>query len=285
MRIAVTAASGKLGAAIVAASSAEFGPENVVALARTPANAEHLGVEVRPGSYDHPAVLEKSLDGVDRVLLVSGMDAPESRIAQHRNVIDAARANGVQKIVYTSVQGPPTGTAFSPVVQSNRQTEEDVKASGLAWAIGRNGIYIEPDVDYLATYVEQGEIANCAADGRCAYTTRPELGQAYAALLAGSRHDGQTVDLSGEPITQSELAAYLSRAAGAEIGYRSMGVEEYRQDRVEELGEFVGAVIAGIYEGIRDGAHDVASDFEAVVGRPHQAWADYFAGLGSAPAS
>ena len=258
------------------------GAANVVALARTPAHAEHLGVEVRPGSYDRPEELEQSLAGVDRVLLVSGMDAPERRVEQHRNVIEAARGNGVSKIVYTSVQGPPSGTAFSPVVQSNRQTEEDVKASGLAWAVGRNGIYIEPDVEYVATYVEQGEIANSAGDGRCAYTTRPELALAYAALLTTSGHDGQTLDLSGEPITQAELAGFLSRAYDAEIGYRSMGVEEYRRDRVDELGEFMGTVIAGIYEGIRNGDYDVAGDYEAVVGRPHQAWDNYFAGLASA---
>jgi NAD(P)H dehydrogenase (quinone) len=45
-------------------------------------------------------------------------------------------------------------------VRSNRQTEEDVKASGLEWVIGRNGIYIEPDVEYAPKYVERGEIAN-----------------------------------------------------------------------------------------------------------------------------
>ena len=279
MRIAVTAASGKLGAAIVAATAAKVGVENVVALARTPAHAEHLGVEVRPGSYDRPLELAQSLTGIDHVLLVSGMDAPERRVEQHRNVIEAARANGVSKIVYTSVQGPPSGTAFSPVVQSNRQTEEDVRASGSAWAIGRNGIYIEPDVEYVATYVEHGEIANCAGNGRCAYTTRAELAAAYAALLTSSGHDGKTLDLCGEPITQAELAAHLGRAFGAEIGYRSMEVEEYRRDRVEALGDFMGTVIAGIYEGIRNGAHDVPSDFEAVVGRPHQAWTDYFADL------
>lgn len=282
MRIAVTAASGKLGAAIVAATAAEVGSENVVALARTPAHAQHLGVEVRPGSYDRPEELEQSLAGVDHVLLVSGMDAPEQRIAQHRNVIEAARSNGVRKIVYTSVQGPASGTAFSPVVQSNRQTEEDVRSSGLAWAVGRNGIYIEPDVEYVEKYVEQGEMANSAGEGRCAYTTRPELARAYAALLTSSEHDGKTLDLSGEPITQAELAAYLGQAFGAEIGYRSMDVEEYRRDRVEELGEFMGTVIAGIYEGIRNGDNDVPGDIGAVLGRPHQAWDDYFAGLGPA---
>jgi len=59
------------------------------------------------------------------------MDAPEKRIIQHRNVIQAAKNAGVKKIVYTSVQGAEEGTAFSPVIRSNRKTEQDIQESGL----------------------------------------------------------------------------------------------------------------------------------------------------------
>ncbi len=282
MRIAVTAASGQLGSAVVAAAVAELGAENVVGLARTPAKAQHLGVEVRPGDYDDREALTRSLAGIDRLLLVSGMAAPEDRIGQHRNVIEAAKAAGVSRIVYTSIQGPETGTAFSPIVASNRQTEEDVKASGLEWTIGRNGIYIEPDVEYLETYREQGEIANSAADGRCGYTTRAELAFAYARLLTGSTTLGRTYLLNGAPLTQAELAAHLNEAFDLSLRYRAMGVEEYRQERVAALGEFMGTVIGGIYEAIRAGAYDTPGDFEAATGRVHQGWDEYFAALRAA---
>ncbi|MEM1062221.1 MAG: NAD(P)H-binding protein, partial [Planctomycetota bacterium] len=142
--IAVTAASGRLGAAIVEATVGLVGADRVVGLARTPAKAASLGVEVRPGDYDEPGELADSLRGVETLCLVSGMAPPEERVGQHRRVIDAARAAGVGKIVYTSIQGAERGTGFSPVVCSNRQTEADVRGSGLAWSVGRNGIYIEP---------------------------------------------------------------------------------------------------------------------------------------------
>ena len=117
--------------------------EDVIGLARTPDKAKHLGIEVRPGDYNDKLGLEKSLQSVDTLLLISGMDAPDKRIEQHRNVIQAAKRAGVKKIVYTSIQGAEENTAFSPVVQSNRQTEKDISSSGLEWVIGRNGIYIE----------------------------------------------------------------------------------------------------------------------------------------------
>lgn len=275
-KIAVTAASGQLGSEIVNALVEVVGKDSVIGLARTPSKATSLGVEVRPGDYDSPSDLVTSLQGVDAVLLVSGMDAPDKRIVQHRNVIEAAKKAGVGKVVYTSVQGAEENTAFSPVIQSNRQTEEDIRGCGLAWSIGRNGIYIEPDIEYLETYKQRGEIANCAGEGKCGYTTRPELGFAYAQMLTESKHNSQTYNLHGEAITQQQLVDYLNKAFGLKLTYRAMTVADYREERIAELGEFIGNVIAGIYEGIRNGASNNESHFAKAAGRPHQSWREYF---------
>eukprot|EP00913_Durusdinium_trenchii_P013372 g12553.t1 len=273
---------GALGSAIVKATINVVGADNVVGLARTPAKAESLGVEIRPGDYQSRSDLRASLRGVDALLLVSGMDAPERRIEQHRNVIEAAKDAGVSKLVYTSVQGAEEETAFSPIVQSNRQTEDDVRNSGLDWAIGRNGIYIEPDVEYIETYRQRGEIANCAGDGKCGYTTRPELAFAYARMLTQPEHNGRTYNLHGVPISQQQLADYLNHAFGTNLRYRPMTVAEYRDERIAELGEFLGNVIAGIYEGIRNGAANNESHFAQAAGRDHQSWPSYFDNLKAA---
>lgn len=279
MKIAVTAASGKLGAAIVNACIKLTGKENVIALARTVSKAEHLGVAVRPGDYNDFETLKTSLESVDVLLLVSGMDAPDKRIGQHRNVIEAAKITGVKKIVYTSVQGAEENTAFSPIIQSNRQTEQDIINSGLEWSIGRNGIYIEPDVEYIENYIKDGGIKNSASGGKCGYTTRDELGFAYAKMLIENKHNGQIYNLHGKSITQYELADYLNKAFGTELTYAPMSVEEYKADRINELGEFMGTVISGIYEGILDGKSNNQSDYLAAAGREHQSWDDYFTNL------
>lgn len=279
MKIAVTAASGQLGAAIVKATAEVVSSENVVALARTPAKAEHLGVEIRSGDYNDRDQLTASLQGIDAVLIVSGMDAPEKRIEQHRNVIEAAKSAGVKKLVYTSVQGAEEGTAFSPVIQSNRQTEQDVRESGLEWVIGRNGIYIEPDVEYIESYKTLGKIINCAGDGKCGYTTRSELAYAYARMLTEDKHNGETYNLHGEALTQYQLADYLNSVFNTKLSYQPMTVEDYRLDRIAELGEFIGTVIAGIYQGIQEGKADNPSHYLQAAGRAHQSWDNYFASL------
>jgi NAD(P)H dehydrogenase (quinone) len=270
MKIAVTSASGQLGSAIVKHLIKKIGKENVIGIARTPEKAEYLGVEIRKGDYNSREQFDEALNGVDAVLLVSGMDKPENRIQQHRNVIEAAKATGVRKIVYTSIIGDEDKTAFSPVVKSNRQTEKDVQESGLQWVIGRNGIYIEPDLEYIDTYVKEREIRNCADDGKCAYTSRPELAHAYTQMLLDDKHTGQVYNLGGKPITQAEMAYTINQVYGTDLSYNPVSVEAYAKERKEALGEFMGTIIAGIYEGIKIGTNDVPSDFENAAGRPHK---------------
>ncbi|MDO6808158.1 SDR family oxidoreductase [Zobellia galactanivorans] len=270
MTIAVTSASGQLGASIVRQLINEIGKENVIGIARTPEKAAHLGVEVRKGDYNSRQDFDAALKGIDTVLLVSGMDDPKKRIQQHRNVIEAAKQNGVQKIVYTSIVGDEVNTAFSPVVKSNRQTEEDIKESGLEWAIGRNGIYIEPDLEYIDHYAKDGEIRNCAGEGKCGYTSRGELAYAYAQMLLDNKHNGHVYNLVGEAITQAKLADLINEVYGLNLKFNSVSVAEYAAERKEALGDFMGTIIAGIYEGIRNGVNDVPSHYEMAAGRPHR---------------
>ena len=276
MKIAVTAASGNLGGAIVKQLLQELNNEQVIAIARSPEKVDFPGVEIRRGDYNNRKEFDEAMKDIDAVLLVSGMDAPDKRIEQHRNVIHAAKDAGVKKIVYTSVIGEPSGSSFSPIVASNRQTEEDIKNSGMEWSIGRNGLYIEPDVEYIENYKKVGKIANCAEDGKCAYTTRDELAYAYSKMLLEVKHNGKTYYLTGEPITQQELADYLNMAFGTNLIYETIGVEDFKKDRIDELGEFIGTIIAGIYQGIRSGDFDKSSDFTSAAGRKHISWSDYF---------
>ncbi|NJB81912.1 SDR family oxidoreductase [Wenyingzhuangia aestuarii] len=270
MKVAVTSANGKLGSSIVKNLIQLLGKDKVVGIARSPEKAAHLGIEIRKGDYNSREEFEQALQGIDKVILLSGMDEPQKRIQQHRNVIEAAVSNGVQKIVYTSIIGDDENNAFSPVVQSNRQTEKDVQNAGLDYVIGRNGIYIEPDLEYIDTYVKEGEIRNCAGDGKCTYTSREELGEAYAKMLTEDKHNGNVYNLVGEAITQSELADGINKVFNTQLVFTSVSVADYLTERKTALGEFIGTIIAGIYEGIRNGANEVPSDFEKATGRPHK---------------
>ena len=270
MKIAVTSVSGNLGSAIAKQLIQEVGKDNVIGIARTPEKAKHLGIEIRKGDYNSKEQFNNALLGIEKLVIISGMDAPEKRIQQHRNIIEAAKANSVKKIVYTSIVGDEEKTAFSPIVKSNRQTEKDIQNSGLDWVIGRNGIYIEPDLEYIETYKKLGEIKNCAGDGKCTYTSRNELGYAYAKMLIEEKHSKKVYNLVGEPITQAKLADYINQVYNTKLVFNSVSVEDYTTERKAELGDFIGTVIAGIYEGILNGVYNVNSDYEKAAGRLHK---------------
>lgn len=279
MKVAVTTASGQLGGSIVLQLIDKIGKENVIGIARTPSKAEHLGVEIRKGDYNSEEEFIAALQGIDVVMLVSGMDHPDKRIGQHRNVIKAAKKAGVGKIVYSSIVGDDGRSTFDAIVQSNRQTEQDIKESGLKWSIGRNGLYIEPDVEYIENYKKDGKIMNCAGDGRCSYTTRAELAYAYTQMILDNSRNGRIFNLAGEAITQTQLTAYLNNAFGTVLKYEAMTQEAYLKYQKEANGEFLGTVIAGIYTKIRNDEFDVQSDYPAAAGREHIAWDDYFNNL------
>lgn len=270
MKVVITAVSGQLGAAIANKAIEEFGKENVVGTARTPEKAKSLGIKVFKADYNSKEDFVKAFQGIDAVVLISGMGNPNDRIGQHQNVINASKESGVKKIVYTSIIGKPGNSTFDAIVNSNRQTEVDIIASKLEYAIGRNGLYIEPDIEYLNNYIKEGKIANSAATGKCSYTSRDELATAYTRLLANNSLNGATYNPVGESISQTELVEYFNKYFNTNLIYESISPEDYLILQQKQNGDFLGSVIAGIYQKIRNNEFEIDSDFEKIIGRKHK---------------
>jgi NAD(P)H dehydrogenase (quinone) len=258
-----------LGTAILKQLLKEAVKSQVVGIARSPEKAQNIGVEIRKGDYNLYEDFRNALTDIEVLILISGMDHPDRRIEQHRNVIQAAKDSGVRKIVYSSIIGYPGENQFKPVILSNRQTEKDLMLSGLDWVIGRNGIYIEPDLDYVNEYRKAGQIINSAGEGRCAYTSRAELACAFTQMAMNDAHNDNNYNLAGRSLTQYALAILINEVYGMDITYKPISAEAYYADRIEHLGEYLGGVIGGIYEGIQQGLFHPTSDFRIAAGRPH----------------
>ena len=270
MKYAVTAASGRLGRAILSELIEKVGKENVIGIARKPASLRELGIEVRQGDYNSVAEMKEALKGVYSFVLISSDDEPKKRIQQHKNVLLAAYRAGVKKVSYTSIVGEDPKSEFRHIIKSNRTTEVDVKESGLRWMIGRNGLYIDPDVDSIEYYHESGFISNSAPNGKCAYTSRLELAVAYAEMATNEDMNFQTYDLTGPSISQVQLAKIINHILETEIEYKSIPASDFKMICISNHGETLGEIIAAIYEEIEEGTFDVPSQFEAVVGRAHK---------------
>ncbi|TPE60050.1 SDR family oxidoreductase [Sandaracinobacter neustonicus] len=228
-KYAVTGASGELGRLIVPALAARVGAANVVAIVRDPARATGLfpaGVAVRSGDYEKPETLPATLAGVERLLLISS-NALGSRVAQHRNVIEAAKAAGVAHIAYTSVLNADRSAL--ELAEEHRQTEALLAASGLNVSLLRNGWYSENYTAGIPAALANGTLYGAAGEGRIASAPRADYAEAAAVALAGDESALTVHELAGDSAyTLGEFAAELSSQTGRDIPYVNLPQADYQ---------------------------------------------------------
>lgn len=225
MKIAITGASGQLGRLVIAGLRNKVPASDIIALARTPAKAADLGVEVREADYNRPETLDQALAGVDSLLLISGNEVGQ-RVEQHRNVIEAARKAGVKRVTYTSLLHADRSTLG--LAPEHLATEEILQDSGLDVTLLRNGWYTENYAGTAANAVANGAVLGSAGKGRIASATRADFAEAAVAVLSTPDHEGKTYELAGdEAYTLGDLAAEISRQSGKEIPYTNLPQAEY----------------------------------------------------------
>ncbi|MBK3773974.1 NAD(P)H-binding protein [Azospirillum brasilense] len=225
MTIAVTGATGQLGRLVIARLKETVPASGIVALVRSPAKAADLGVEAREADYGNPDALARALAGVDTLLLISSNEIGQ-RAAQHRNVVNAAKAAGVGRIVYTSLLHADRSPLS--LAEEHRATEADIRASGIPFTILRNGWYTENHTGSVGAALAGGAFIGSAGDGRISSATRADYADAAVAVLTGTGHEGKTYELAGdEAVTLADLAAEISRQSGKDIPYRNLPEADY----------------------------------------------------------
>lgn len=268
----VTGASGQLGRLTVRALlEGGITPSDVVATARdtdTVADLAELGVVVRRADYTDPSSLKEAFVGVDRALLVSSSAVGE-RVAQHANVIEAAKEAGVELLGYTSVTHADTSEMV--LAQDHRQTEELLAASGLATVLLRNSWYLENYTGQVATALEHGVVLGAAGEGRVSAATRADFAAAAAAALVAEDQAGRVYELGGDTaFTLAEYAATLSAESGTEVAYRDLSAAELTKALVGAgLPEPFAALLADSDLGIARGELLAdTGDLARLIGRP-----------------
>jgi len=268
MTIAITGATGQLGRLVAAGLKTRIPAADLVALARTPAKAAGLGIAARAADYSDPAALRSALQGVDTLLLISSSEVGQ-RVAQHRNVIDAAQAAGVKRIVYTSLLRADT----SPLSLAGEhvETERMLKACGVAYTILRNGWYTENYTGSIQGALAGGAFLGSAGEGRISSAARADYAEAAVAVLTGAGHENKTYELAGDAAyTLADLAAEVSRQAGRPIAYRNLPEAEYAGALAGfGLPPVLAAAIASWDTGASQGAlFDAGRQLSRLIGRP-----------------
>lgn len=225
MKIGITGATGQLGRLVVKKLKERTSEENLVALVRNPQKGADLGIEVRAFDYAAPATLAASLAGVEKLLLISSSEVGQ-RVAQHSNVIHAAKDAGVKWIVYTSLLRADSSTLS--LADEHRETEKLLVASGIPFTVLRNGWYVENYTSSIPQAIAAGALIGSAGEGKIAAATRADYAEAAAVVLTTEGHEGKTYELAGDQaFTLAELAAEVSRQVGKEVPYKNLSEQEY----------------------------------------------------------
>ena len=275
--IAITGATGQLGQLVIAALLKSVPASQIVAVVRNPAKADALaqqGIVVRQGDYGDEAALTRALNGVEKLLLISSSEVGQ-RAVQHRNVINAAKAAGVGFIAYTSVlhaDTSPLGLAAEHI-----ETENMLAASGIPYALLRNGWYSE---NYLASAppaLEHGVFLGAAGDGKIASATREDYAAAAAKVISEEGHAGKVYELAGDTAwTLSELAAELSKQSGKNVVYQNLSEADYASAlRGVGLPDAFANLLADSDTGAsKGGLFDDSHTLSKLIGRPTTPLAD-----------
>ena len=225
MTIAVTGATGHLGRLIIDALLQRAPGTALVALARHPDKVATPGVAARQADYTRPDTLAAALQGIGTLMLISSSEVGQ-RTVQHANVIAAARAAGVQRIVYISLLHADRSPLSLAV--EHRQTEADLRASGIAHTLLRNGWYTENYTGSIPSALQHGAFIGSAQNGRISSAARADYAAAAAVVLTTPGHDGQTYELAGDhAYTLADLAAEVSRQTGRTLPYRDLPRADY----------------------------------------------------------
>ncbi|MDN3352426.1 NAD(P)H-binding protein [Actinomadura sp. DC4] len=255
--IVITGANGRLGRAIVEDLLGRVPAGEVAVSVRDPDRAKELGdrgVRVRRGDFADSASLAHAFEGASQVLVVSADAVGEEAVGRHRTAIEAAKAVGARRILYTGHMGANPSSPFLPM-PDHAATEAALRESGVAWTSLRNGFYASTTLILLGGALQTGELA-APQDGPVSWTAHADLAEAAAAILADEgRADGPTPPLTGaEALDLADVAALASELTGRPIKRVVVTDEEYRASLVSHgVPEPQAEMLVGMFAASRQG--------------------------------
>lgn len=224
--VAVTGVTGALGSR-VAARLAERGVPQLL-LGRDVERIRPLpGAERRgPAAYDDEPAMRRALAGASTLVLVSGRPTGR-RLEEHATVVEAAKAVGVQRVLYVSLIGAAPAATYRNA-RDHWLTEQYLAGAGIRHTVFRAGIYAST----VARLAGDGLVVRGpGGTGRVAFVDHRDIANAITAVALEqgdrSEHDGAVLEVTGpESMTLQDAVEHLARSTGRPYRYHDDTLEE-----------------------------------------------------------
>jgi len=227
------AASGEVGKGTVAALLAQgVDSSSIVAAGRNPESLNTLnaeGLTIRRADYREEAGMTTAFRGVATLILIPTKTPAALRCNEHANALAAAKAAGVERVVFLSLQ------AATPASQCNVApfilfAECATRQSGMRWTLARMSLYIDPIAEWAPELARTGRLPYPVRDARVAYVSRSDVSRTLAAIARNNNLNGEILELTGPAaLSMPELAQAVSAATGSTVRFQSIGEEAYRE--------------------------------------------------------
>lgn len=223
VRIAVTGAAGRVGRQVAGLLAA--GGHEVLGVVRRPDADLPPGVRPAPADYTDPAALRRAFAGVPTLVLVSADGPAVDVLVQHGNLVTAAAAAGVQRVVALSGLDADPGSPFCYGVTYGH-TERLLRSGGGAVALARASLFAEFVAGaFLPAARATGELRLPTGGARMSLVSTGDVARCLAALAT----DGTTgvVEVTGpEALDAAGIAARAARCWGVPV--RAVDVTPHR---------------------------------------------------------
>ena len=244
--ILVTGAGGNVGRSLLDELAASGTPVRAAyRSADKAAQARATGRDVVTLDYARPETLAPALDGVDAVFLLSA--GVQGQIEGETNVVRAAKAAGVRRIVKLSVFG--AAEEEFGFARTHRPVERAIEESGLAWTFLRPASYMQNFTNFMAPAIRsQRTIYTMIPDAVFNHVDTRDVARAAATVLTRDGHEGKAYTLTGpRSFSYRDAARTIGEVTGAPVqvvalseqdlraGMKSHGVPDVYADHLVDL--------------------------------------------------
>jgi uncharacterized protein YbjT (DUF2867 family) len=236
------------------------------------------GLPVRVGSrsgeppfdWEDRATWAPALDGVRSVYLTYYPDlAVPGAVEAAGSFAELAVRSSVRRLALLSGRGEPEA----------ERAEEAVRDTGADLTILRSTWFMQNfSEDYMLDHVLSGEIRLPAGDVPTPFLDADDIADVAVAALTDDRHVGQLYELTGpRSLTFGEVAAEIAEAAGREVRYAPVSLDEHAAEAAEHgiPGEVID-LLTYLFEEVVDGRNaDTTDGVRRALGREARDFGDY----------